>query len=1175
MQCQRCRTLNRAGAQFCRACGARLESLCPRCNARLEADARFCDSCGTDLATATTAATPPAAPAPPVQFGSPGAYTPKHLAEKILTSRSALEGERKQVTVLFVDVSGFTSLSERLDPEDVHRFMTRAFELMLEEVHRYEGTVNQFLGDGIMALFGAPIAHEDHAQRAVHAALGIAKTLESYHDELQRKRAITFQVRQGLNTGLVVVGSIGSDLRMDYTAVGDTTNIAARLQQHADRGRIVISESCHRLVDGYFHTRALGELTLKGKAEPVRAWEVIAARQARTRLEIEAERGLTPYVGREREVRGLFEALEKAKAGHGQVVFIVGEAGIGKSRLLYEFRRRLGEEATWNEGRCMSFGRSIALHPVVDMLKRTFRIDEADTEGTIAKKVERGVLLLGEDLRPLVPYLRYVLSVDPGDPAVREMDPQRRRAEIFDALRRLLLRASEVRPQVMVHEDVHWMDKATEESLQFIMDSVPSNRLLVILTYRPGYAQPWGDRSYHTRIALTALTQQDSAQMAQAMLGTESLPPELQRLIVQKAEGNPFFVEEVVKSLQEVGAIRRDGARYTIARHLDEILIPDTIQDVIMARIDRLAEAPKKTLQLASVIGREFTQRLLDRIADIRGSTEEFLRELKSIELIYEKRLFPELAYMFKHALTHDVAYNSILIQRRRELHRIIALAIEELYADRLAEQYEMLAYHFGKAEDWARAFDYLVKAADKSAQTFANREAVALLDQALEAAEHLGDTVTVETRMSIHESRSGMFFMLSDFPRSHAEAARLLELARGVGDPVKEAAALAGMGFASLWAHDFEHALAESREAIDVGTRAEAKPVLAAGHFTTGFVLAVTARLDEAQREMDQTLTFSRAAGDKVHEAFGLGMSALLKNWEGRYGDAERLAADGLRVARDSGVVLPLYWNFFINTVVLGGKGDYEAALAAGHNGLALCEKIGDEVMYQRELNCLGWLWSELGELGLAFDYNRRCADGARKRGDPETTANAEINLADIAIAQGDVPLAAEILDGVHRLVKNPSTSDWMRWRYSTHLFASLADLCLARGDDRKAAEWADECLEIATRTRARKNLVKGWRARGEIATRQGRWDDAEHALREALTVALAVDNPGQLWRTHAALGRLREAQRRDKDAHAAYTAGLGVIDRMRAGLTTPETRAALDRAAFVKKLAERVRDA
>jgi len=658
MLCPRCQTQNRSGAQFCRQCGTRLESVCPTCNAPVEPGSRFCDACGADLTAGAAAAPAPATPAPPppAQFGPPGVYTPKHLAEKILTSRSALEGERKQVTVLFVDVSGFTSLSERLDPEDVHRLMTRAFELMLEAVHRYEGTVNQFLGDGIMALFGAPIAHEDHGQRAVHAALGIRKALETYQEELQRKRGITFMVRQGLNTGLVVVGSIGSDLRMDYTAVGDTTNIAARLQQTADRGRVLVSEATHRLVEGYFHTRALGELVLKGKAEPARAWEVIAARQARTRLDIEAERGLTPYVGRERELRLLFECFEKAKAGHGQVVFIVGEPGIGKSRLLYEFRRRLGDEATWVEGRCMSFGRSIALHPVVDMVKRNFRIEESDTEGTIAKKIERSVVLLGEDLRPITPYLRYLLSVDPGDPAVLTMDPQQRRGEIFDALRRLLLRASEVRTQVFVHEDVHWIDKVTEESLLFTADSIPTNRLLLIFTYRPGYLHPFGERTYHTRIALDTLSSEDSAQMAQALLSAESLPDELKGLIVRRAEGNPFFVEEVVKSLQEIGAIRREGNRYVLTKQLDEIVIPDSIQDMIMARIDRLADAPKKTLQLASVIGREFTRRLLDRIADLRGRTEDFLREMKAIELLYEKIFFPELAYMFKHALTHDVA---------------------------------------------------------------------------------------------------------------------------------------------------------------------------------------------------------------------------------------------------------------------------------------------------------------------------------------------------------------------------------------------------------------------------------------------------------------------------------------------------------------------------------------
>jgi class 3 adenylate cyclase len=337
MICPQCQRDNERDALYCTYCGARLERLCSNCQALNATDARFCKRCGRALT----------APAPsPAKFPAPHSYTPKHLAEKILVSRSALEGERKLVTVLFVDVSGFTSLSERLDPEDVHRLMTRAFELMLAEVHRYEGTVNQFLGDGIMALFGAPIAHEDHARRALHAALGIRVALGTYEEDLRSRRGISLQVRQGVNTGLVVVGSIGTDLRMDYTAVGDTTNVAARLQQTAERGRILISETTHRLAEGYFHTRSLGELQVKGKAEPIRGFELIAAKEARTRLDVAAERGLTPYVGREPELQLLHQCFEKAKSGQGQVVFLVGDAGIGKSRLLHQFRRQLGDAAT-------------------------------------------------------------------------------------------------------------------------------------------------------------------------------------------------------------------------------------------------------------------------------------------------------------------------------------------------------------------------------------------------------------------------------------------------------------------------------------------------------------------------------------------------------------------------------------------------------------------------------------------------------------------------------------------------------------------------------------------------------------------------------------------------------------------------------------------------------------
>jgi len=1158
MICPRCRFQNEADAMFCAQCGAHLERLCPTCQTPNPGEARFCKRCGHALA-------PPAEP--PARFASPLGYTPKHLAEKILTSKSALEGERKQVTVLFADVSGFTSLSERLDPEDVHAFMIRAFELMLAEVHRYEGTVNQFLGDGIMALFGAPIAHEDHAQRAVHAALGIRKVLGGYPEE-HRRQGITFQVRQGLNTGLVVVGSIGSDLRMDYTAVGDTTNVAARLQQAADPGRIVISEATHRLVGGYFYTRSLGERSLKGKAEPVKAWEVISARAARTRLEVEAERGLTPFVGREGELQLLAQCFEKVKASHGQVVFIVGEPGIGKSRLLYEFRRRLGDQVTWLEGHSMSFGQSIAFHPLIDLLKRNFRIEEEDSEATIIEKIERNVLRLGEDLRPTLPYVRYLLSVDPKDQTVLTMDPQQRRGEMFDGLRRLMTRASEVRPQVAVIEDVHWMDKVTEEYLAFVTDSLPASPVLHIFTCRTGYAHPFGERTYHTRIALDTLSTEASVQMAQAMLGTEGLPGDLKGLIVSKAEGNPFFVEEVVKSLQEVGAVRRVGDRYVMAKRLEEIYVPDTIQDVIMARIDRLQDAPKKTLQLASVIGREFTRRLLDRIAEIRERTEEFLRELKTIELIYEKSLFPELAYMFKHALTHEVAYNSLLVQRRKGLHRLIGLAIEELYANRLTEQYEMLAHHFLRAEEWAKAFEYLVKAAEKASRAFATREALALYDQALEAAGHLGEVVAAKTRMAIHQAKSNLYLVLSDFERSRAEGERVMALARRMGDAAGEAAALAGMAFASLWAHDFDRALEDARTAMEVAERVDAKPVVAAGRFTRGFVLAVTSRLAEAREEFGQALATSRLAGDAVHQSFSLGFSGMLKNWEGAYREASELLGEGVQVAREHNLLVPLFWCLWIRGVVLVGKGDYDEALATLEEDVALCEKVGEEVMRHRALNTLGWLWMEFGDLDRAIDLNRRCAEGARKRGDPETIANPEINLGDIFLAKGDLSLAQEFLEGIHRIVHDPATSEWMRWRYSTHLFASLGELWVARGDQVRAREFADQCLELATRFNSRKYLVKGWRLKGEIALARRQCEEAETAFREALSIARAIGNPTQLWKTHAALGRLHAERKQGELARQSYRAARDVIDSVRATLRDPRLRAGLDQSPLIHQI-------
>jgi len=734
------------------------------------------------------------------------------LAEKILTSRAALEGERKLVTVLFVDVSGFTALSEGLDPEDVHALMDRAFELMLGEVHRYEGTVNQFLGDGLMALFGAPVAHEDHPVRAVHAALGVQRALASYRNELRAQRGIEFQVRMGLNTGAVVVGKIGDNLRMDYTAVGDTTNLAARLLALAEPGQILVSEDIAKVVGPYFVLQPVGEVSVKGKALPVRPYRVEGARSVRSRLEAESERGLTPLVGREHEQALLRDTFAEAQAGHGQAVFVYGEAGIGKSRLLLEFRRHAeAAGAQWILGRCVSYGHAIAHLPVLDFVRDLFGIKEGDGVETMQEKLADGVREAGDEVAWTIPFLRALFSLDPGDAAVEAMVPVQRKGRTAEAVRDLLLAHATKRPLVLVVEDLHWIDPHSEDILRLVLDGMAAAPLMVVLTYRPGYAQTFGEWTYFTRITLRALPEAQTAAMVQRVL-QGNVPAEASRLVARKSEGNPLFVEELAKSLVEDGTLERVGGGYRLARPLADAHIPDTIQGVIMARIDRLPEASKTALQIASVIGREFTARLVERVAALERDARQALGELRAVELIYEKARSPELEYMFKHALTHDVAYETLLRQKRRELHRRTGQVIEELYADRLPEFYETLAFHFTRGESWEKAVDYLLKSALKARASFDYPEGSRLCTQAIEilrrtggasgevarAHEMLGDLESLQGRLEPANEAYEHALSLFDEPAGHQrlgnkihrpstvvrEGGKLVYYEHGVGEP-------------------------------------------------------------------------------------------------------------------------------------------------------------------------------------------------------------------------------------------------------------------------------------------------------------------------------------------------------------------------------------------------------
>ncbi len=1167
MKCSRCQAENPPGTRFCGQCGAPLAAVCPSCGTSNPAENKFCGQCATPLDQ----------PSQP-RFAAPESYTPKHLAQKILTSKAALEGERKQVTVLFVDVSGFTSLSERVDPEEVHRLMRRAFDLMLAEVHRYEGTVNQFLGDGIMALFGAPIAHEDHARRAVHAALGIARVLDEYRRELA-PRGITFRARQGLNTGLVVVGSIGGDLRMDYTAIGDTTNVAARLQQAAEPGRVTISDATHRLVEGYFETRSIGAMHLKNREEPVVAWEVLSAREARTRLELETTRGLTPFVGRERELGSLLDAFASAQAGQGQVAFVVGEAGIGKSRLLLELRQRVGEGVAWQEGHCLSFGRAMAFHPFVDLIRRRFGIEESDDEAAIAAKIERGLRDIGNDLLTASPYLRALLSVDPGDAEVRAMSPVQRRGETLEALRRLLVRAAEQRPQVLVIEDLHWIDEASEQFLVSLVDSVPALRVLLVFTYRPGYANPFGERSYFTRVVPGSLSADDSARMAAAVLDAGALPDELRRVIDDKAEGNPFYVEELVKSLEEDGTLRRVEGRLVLSSPTATLAVPGSIHDVIAARIDRLAEPPKRALQVAAVVGREFTRRLVDRLADVRERTDESLRDLAVLELIHERRRYPELAYMFKHALTQDVAYGSLLIGRRSELHGLVGRAIEELYPDRLAEHYEVLAHHFSKAEDWPRALDYLLKAARKATQAFGLRQALELYGEALAAARRLGDQVPVPTVMTIHRARADLFFGVGEFNRSRAEAELLVDLARRAEDRTAEAGALLQAAQADQWLEEFPSAKARVSRALELAEAAGAKAEIGGALYIRGYIHAVSGSLAEAQADLRGALEIGRSVADPNRQALTLHLLSLRESWQGRYDEGLRLAEESARLSRAHHLALPLLRSLWTRALALNNLGDYDRALVELAEGLALTEKIGDEAYLSRYLNTIGWVRIGCGDYGDGISLSERSYEVARRASSAghgtgvERAAFIRNNEAEAFMARGDYAAAAQALDESLHTVQHPPPSRWMTWRYTAHCYAGLAELALLRGDTDGARRFADQSLEIATPTASRQFESWAWRLKGEGATRRRAWAEAQDALGRAVEIADSIRHPRQQWLSRLALGRLRAAEGRGDDARRSYQAAWKIVTALRGRTSDPGLRAGLESASSIRELEDLAR--
>lgn len=702
---------------------------CPKCQNENPGEAKYCNECAYNLKKVVETYSD--------TYNEPKSYTPKFLADKILKSKSSIIGERKLVTVLFADVANYTAMSEKLDPEKVHQIMDGCFKILMDEIHKHKGTINQFTGDGIMALFGAPLALEDHAQDACQAALAIQSAMKKYSEELKTKFALDFKMRIGLNSGPVIVGSIGDDLRMDYTAIGDTTNLAARMESMAEPGTVLVSPNTCQRVGLFFKFEPLGKVTVKGKEDPLDAYKLVGKIE---RPGSGLERQIfSEMVGRDDDLNKLELQVAKAANGEGSIVNVIGEAGIGKSRLIVELRNSsVMKRVTLLEGRAISIGRNLSLHPIINLLKHWAQIKEKDTSITALGKLETAIRsICPEDSNEIFPFVATLMGMKlSGRHAERVNGIEGEALEklIFKNIRDLLIKSTELAPLVVVIEDLHWADTSSIELLESLFRLAETRRILFINVFRPNHPETSDRiietikeklRVYYVEINLQPLNEKMGETLIHNMLNIKGLQQAVIDQIIQRAGGNPFFIEEVVRSFIDEGAVVKANGEFKVTEKIEKMVIPHTINDVLMARIDRLDENTRDLVKVASVIGRSFFYRILTQVANTVEGIDNRLSYLKLIELIREQQRMEELEYLFKHALAQEAAYDSILHQKRKDLHLQVARSIEKVFDERLHEFYGMLALHYIKGEDDEKAAYYLIKAGEEAMKASASSEAL------------------------------------------------------------------------------------------------------------------------------------------------------------------------------------------------------------------------------------------------------------------------------------------------------------------------------------------------------------------------------------------------------------------------------------------------------------------
>jgi len=1123
MRCLKCQAENSDERKYCHECGAKLLLMCPQCGSENLPSDKFCGECGHHL-------TLPSEPTPrelsyDEKIEKIRRYLPEGITEKILSQRNKIEGERKQVTVMFCDMEGFTSLVESLGPEEAYSIMDQVYEILIHKVHDYEGTVNEMTGDGIMALFGAPIALEDAPQRAMHSALAIHREMARFSDKMKQgtKAIPPIKMRVGINTGPVVVGTLGNDLRVEFKVVGDTVNLASRMEGLAEPGTTYVTGDTFKLTEGFFRFEALGEREIKGKEQPVRIYKVIAPSTRRTRFDVSTERGLTHFVGRERELELLLDGFERVKSGRGQAFSIMAEAGVGKSRLLYEFRKAVANEgATFLEGKCLSYSRSVAYHPVIDILKANFDIREGDGDSEVKEKVKRQLEVLGTDEASTLPYLLEILSVKDSGIDKIPMSPEGRKDRIIEALKRIILKGSEIRPLIMAFEDLHWMDKSSEDMLKYLLESISGARVFLIFTYRPEYVHTWGGRSYHSRVNLNRLSNRESLSMVTHLLETEEIDNDLEELILEKTEGVPFFMEEFIRSLRDLNIIEKKDNKYNLSKEIQKVTIPSTIQDVIMARVDSLPEGAKEVLQTGSVIEREFSYELIKQITGLpEKELLSRLSALKDLELLYERGIYPHSTYIFKHALTQEVVYDSILSTKRRKLHEEIGRAIEDLYKDNIDQHYGVLVEHFTESENYEQGAEYAKLAGKKAQASYSFNEAISYANKRVFCLEKMPGTDIIKRKIiDARAILSGYYMSLNYHTKAKDAVSPIVDLALELNYQRRLPAIYTAIGSYKLYIKEGDsEGIRYLSDAIKISKKVRDLISLWFASYFLGSYLSVNCEFEKGLSYQKNSLDLSITANNPISIVTAKSTISFINYvFRGSIDLAYQTSRESLQLAKETDDIFATGIAHVSHGVSCFFKGLFDEAEDNLTQGFSFCEKSNHVVWQGWASFWLGEMYDVMGEHERATSHFKNTIELFMERGG---FAPSFINISKIYVTFSNVSGNNKdiILSKLVECYDNIRVKALLGWgaRYIGKILLNMNGPRLSEGET-----WIQKAIEADKRNKTPWFLARDYALYAELLKRKGDRSRAKENLSKAIEIYKDCGADGWVKKTEEELAIL-----------------------------------------------------